>query len=61
MEEGYLAGNCMNSDYRVVMKSIPEVIVASMQVHMDSYEDLLNVCQQWEVKWKKAGCEMCNP
>ena len=30
--EGYLTGNCLNSDYRVVMKSIPEVIVASMQV-----------------------------
>lgn len=59
--EGYLAGNCLNSDYRVVMKSIPEVIVASMQVHMDSYEDLFECMPTMGNEMEKAGCECAIP
>lgn len=59
--EGYLSGNCLNSDYRIVMKSIPEVIIASMQVHMDGYEDLFNYMPAMGNEMEKAGCECAIP
>lgn len=59
--EGYLSSNCLNSDYRIVMKSIPEVIIASMQVHMDGYEDLFNYMPAMGNEMEKAGCECAIP
>ena len=38
--EGYLSGGHLDDEYRVILKSLPAVTIASMRVHLDSYADL---------------------
>ncbi|MCP1101838.1 DNA-binding transcriptional MerR regulator [Aequitasia blattaphilus] len=47
--------------YTVVIKSLPEVIVASMRQVIDSYNDLFEVAPQMGVEMEKLGCECLEP
>lgn len=59
--EGYLSGDCLDSHYRMVMKSLPEVTVASMRVHLSSYEDLFYKMPEMGHEMEKCGCECALP
>ncbi|MEG0276351.1 MAG: MerR family transcriptional regulator [Coprobacillus sp.] len=59
--EGYLSGDCLDSKYRVVMKSLPEVIVASMRVHLNSYDDLFHKMPEMGHEMEKRNCECALP
>lgn len=59
--EGYLAKGCYNQDYRIVMKSLPQVIIASMRVHLASYESLFSCMPDMGLEMEKAGCECAEP
>ena len=54
--EGYLTGGHLEDDYRVVLKSLPAVTIASMRVHLDSYADLFYKMPDMGVEMEKAGC-----
>lgn len=59
--EGYLSEDILRSDYRVIMKSLPEVIVAYMDVHLSGYEDLFYKMPDMGAEMEKAGCECKEP
>lgn len=59
--EGYLAGGHLDDDYRVILKSLPEVTIASMRVHLDSYADLFYKMPDMGMEMEKAGCECKEP
>lgn len=59
--EGYLVDDILESDYRMIMKSLPEVIVAYMNVHLSGYEDLFNKMPNMGVEMEKAGCVCQEP
>lgn len=55
--ESYLQGDYLNSEYRIIIKSLPEVIVAYKEVHLDSYAQLVDVMPAMGLDMEKAGCE----
>lgn len=59
--EGYLAGGHLDDDYRVILKLLPEVTIASMRVHLDSYADLFYKMPDMGMEMEKAGCECKEP
>ncbi|MCR0206020.1 MerR family transcriptional regulator [[Clostridium] innocuum] len=59
--EGYLTGGHLEDDYRVILKSLPAVTVASMRVHLDSYADLFYKMPDMGLEMEKAGCVCREP
>ena len=59
--EGYLAGDCLAEDYRIITKSLPEVIIASMHVYLENYEELFKKMPIMGLEMEKAGCECAEP
>lgn len=59
--ESYLARDTLNSKYHVIMKPLPEVIIASVYVHMKSYADLFQYMPEMGLKMEEAGCECATP
>lgn len=59
--EGYLTGGHLEDDYRVVLKSLPAVTIASMRVHLDSYADLFYKMPDMGLEMEKAGCACSEP
>ncbi|MEG0366588.1 MAG: MerR family transcriptional regulator [Coprobacillus sp.] len=59
--EGYLSGDCLDSEYRVVLKSLPEVKIASMRVHLKSYADLFYKMPEMGLEMEKRNCECAVP
>lgn len=59
--EGYLSGTCLDSEYHVITKAIPEVIVASVRVHLEGYEQLFDKMPEMGLEMEKAGCECQDP
>lgn len=54
--ESYLSRDSLHSEYRVIMKSLPEVIIASMKVTLTSYEELNQKMPALGYEMEKAGC-----
>lgn len=59
--ESYLSKDYLKSDYHVIMKNLPEVIIASMRVNMESYEDLFQIMPEMGMLMEQAGCECVEP
>lgn len=59
--ESYLARDTINSEYPVITKSLPEVIIASMRVHMSSYAELFEKMPEMGLEMEKTGCECVDP
>lgn len=59
--EGYLSGGHLDDEYRVILKSLPAVTIASMRVHLDSYADLFYKMPDMGLEMEKAGCECKEP
>ena len=59
--ESYLTSETIHSDYRIIMKPLPEVIIASMRVHLRNYEDLAYKMPDMGLLMEQAGCECAEP
>lgn len=59
--ESYLAGSCLHSDYHIVMKSLPEVTIASMSLQLKDYEELFSKMPLMGMEMESAGCECAVP
>lgn len=59
--ESYLHGDYLQSEYRILMKSLPEVIVAGMQVHMSGYEQLFEKMPEMGALLEQMECECADP
>lgn len=59
--ESYLTRDTLNSDYHVITKSLPEVIIASMRIQMSGYQELFDRMPEMGLEMEKAGCECAEP
>lgn len=59
--EGYLAGEYLSGAYQVVMKSLPPVTIASMKVHLSSYDTLFEYMPKMGHQMELAGCTCSEP
>lgn len=59
--ESYLSHDYLDSDYRIIIKSIPETTIASMYVHLASYGDLFHKMPEMGLEMERAGCECPEP
>lgn len=58
--DGYLSGS-FSSEYHVIIKSLPQVIVASMRVHLQSYDALFDKMPDMGKEMELAGCACAEP
>lgn len=58
--DGYLTGSFSN-EYHVIIKSLPNVTVASMSVHLQSYDKLFDKMPDMGKEMELAGCECAEP
>lgn len=59
--ESYLLGDYLQSEYRIIMKSLPEVNIASMRVHMNSYGELSSKMPAMNLMVEQANCKVSEP
>lgn len=59
--EGYLSGSSFKNDYKFIMKSIPEVTIASMKLQLNSYDELFYRMPEMGLEMEKAGCSCQEP
>lgn len=59
--EGYLQNEDQNNHYHVVIKELPEVIVASMRQKIDNYGELFSFVPKMGQEMEKIGCECAVP
>lgn len=59
--ESYMAQEDEDKPYHVIIKSLPEVIVASKEIHLESYEGLFDYMPEMGVEMEEAGCECVEP
>lgn len=59
--ESYLARDTLDSNYHVVMKPLPEVIIAYERLHMESYAALFEKMPEMGLEMEKAGCQCAEP
>lgn len=59
--ESYLTRDTLNSDYHVITKSLPEVIIASTRLQMSGYQELFYKMPEMGLEMEKAGCECAEP
>lgn len=59
--EGYLNGDYLGEDYRIIMKPLPEVIIASMHVVLPDYQALFTKMPEMGILMEEAGCVCVEP
>ncbi len=59
--ESYLTSDELQNEYHVVIKSIPEVIIASMRVHLNGYPELFDKMPKMGMEMEQQGCECAIP
>jgi DNA-binding transcriptional MerR regulator len=59
--ECYLAGKQMDADYHIIIKELPEVIVASMRVIMPNYAALFDIVPPMGEAMERLGCVCAVP
>lgn len=59
--ESYLIKEDTMSDYHVIMKSLPEVIIASIRLQVPNYAALFSSMPMMGVEMEKAGCQCAEP
>lgn len=59
--ESYLAHQREGSDVHVMIKSLPEVQIVSMQVHLQGYAELFTKMPQMGMEMERSGCECAQP
>lgn len=59
--ESYLTNKDGDYDYHVVIKELPEIIVASMRTIVPNYNALFDVIPQMGLEMERLGCECAQP
>lgn len=59
--ESYLIKEDTMSEYHVIMKSLPEITIASIRLHMPNYAALFSSMPMMGLEMEKAGCECADP
>lgn len=59
--ESYLTSKDGDYDYHVVIKELPEIIVASMRTIVPNYNALFDVIPQMGLEMERLGCECAQP
>lgn len=59
--ECYLLQNDRDMEYHVILKELPEVIVASMRTTMPDYDALFDIVPPMGVEMERLGCECAVP
>lgn len=59
--ESYLSNSSINVEYPVVVKELPEVIVASMRTIMPNYDSLFSIVPPMGAEMERLGCECAVP
>lgn len=59
--EYYLSHKGVEDKYHVLLKEIPEVIIASMRTTIDSYDDLFRIVPPMGQEMERLGCECAVP
>ncbi len=59
--ESYLLQKDAYKDYRVLLKELPEVIVASMKMNLPNYEALFSVVPPMGAEMERLGCTCAVP
>ena len=59
--EGYLAEENLDLSSPVLIKSIPEVIVSTMQMRIDSYDCLFDLMPKMGEEMERLGCVCADP
>ena len=59
--EGYLAQENLDLSAPVLIKSIPEVILATMQTRIDSYDCLFDMMPKMGAEMERLGCVCAEP
>lgn len=61
MIDSYLCGSYLQSDYRVILKSLPEVKVAYMHLNLSKYDDLFYQMPNMGTEMENAHCDCTEP
>ncbi len=59
--ECYLTGKQLDSDYHIIVKELPEVIVASMRLTIPNYDALFQVVPPMGEEMERLGCVCAVP
>lgn len=59
--ESYLADPNHTNEYRIIMKSLPKVSIASMTRTIDGYQELFDLMPLFGLEMEKVGCECAEP
>lgn len=59
--ECYLAGDSKSMEYPVVLKELPEVIVASIRRQLEGYDSLFSLLPPMGQEMERLGCECAVP
>lgn len=59
--ESYLAQDNEDQPYHVIIKGLPEVIVATKEVQLEGYDELFEYMPDMGVEMEQAGCECIEP
>lgn len=59
--ESYLNEDKLDLNAHVLIKSLPEVIIASMQVTLESYDQLFDAMPQMGMEMEQLGCVCAEP
>ena len=59
--ESYLSNDKINVEYPVIIKSLPEVIVASMRTKINSYDEIFTIVPPMGVEMERLGCVCAEP
>lgn len=59
--EYYLQNKSVSSEYKVILKELPEVIVASMRTVMPTYKDLFTIVPSMGREMERLGCVCAVP
>ncbi|MFR7591591.1 MAG: MerR family transcriptional regulator [Longibaculum sp.] len=59
--ESYLSGDDYQNEYHIIIKSLPEVIIASMRVRLHGYSQLFDKMPEMGMEMERLGCECAIP
>ena len=59
--ESYLAGGAIGSDYHIIVKELPEVVVVSMRVTMPNYNAIFHVVPAMGEEMERLNCTCAVP
>ena len=59
--ESYLSSSSTNMEYPVIIKELPEAIVASMRTIIPNYDSLFSIVPPMGAEMERLGCECAQP